>query len=154
MRLVALVLLACCVVALPTLAHAGCGERRNRTAEKAFGDSWAADAPCRGEPDELGAGGVDWRDDEEPPLRRTMGIAGMGAGAAMLGSGGALVLSSVFLAEGSTPQKVTRYGGIGFAVAGGALFLTGAILTLIDVAAAPAPTPDGRGGQLVAAFTF
>lgn len=154
MRPIAVILLACSVLALPVAAEASCHGSEDRTGRTAFGDGWNSPAePCREtEQDDLYEP-IDWNDDR-PSSLRTLGISGMGGGAGLAGIGGTLVLTSLFLPDGSPAQKVAWYGGVGTAITGGALFVTGAVLALIDAAAAPAPTPDGRGGQLVVAFRF
>lgn len=83
-----------------------------------------------------------------------MGITGMGAGASLAGAGGVAFLLSRLLSKDTNAREVTGDVGVGLAIAGGALFVAGAALVGIDLLTAPAPTPDGRGAQLVLALDF
>jgi hypothetical protein len=79
----------------------------------------------------------------------------MGAGASFAGAGGLAILGSRLLGSRDNEVRgVARDVGLGMAILGGALFLAGATLVGIDLLTAPAPTPDGRGAQLVLAFDF
>jgi hypothetical protein len=87
---------------------------------------------------------------------RSLGLAGMAAGTTFAGLGGTSLLSAYLSEDGSKTQKVFRGMGLGMLVAGGTLFLAGAVLVAADAlqAPVPAPTPDGRGAQLSFALRF
>jgi hypothetical protein len=68
--------------------------------------------------------------------------------------GGVFLLASLGAQQGSAARADLRGVGFGFLAAGGGLFAAGAVLLGADAAAAPAPTPDRRGAQLVVALRF
>ena len=60
---------------------------------------------------------------------------------------------TIFLDSSTKPYKFFYWGGIGVAGLGGAIFVAGGTMLIID-AVTPAPTPDHKGAQLMVAFRF
>lgn len=154
---------ACLSVFAPGLARAGCKE--DRSAERLFahpygepGQQQCSEDDAR--PLQLEPRGKeltlsdDLRDTRGDRPLKLMGITGMATGSALLGGGGMSLLASLFMEADSNGQKVFRGAGLGLAIGGGVLFLAGATMVGIDSLVAPAPTPDGRGAQLMVARRF
>ncbi len=125
--------------------------------ERAFSHPYGGgEASPRSEPSTAPAPGADLADlrDERPRPLRTLAIAGLGAGASTAGLGGLILLCSLGAQSGGSTRADLRGVGIGVLAVGGTLFAAGAVLLGVDAIAAPAPTPDGRGAQLVIALRF
>lgn len=153
-------------LSLPALASGV----EDRAADQLFGYSYGEAAPTRASaPDaergadklELEFRGADGDSflDHEPrrgSMLKQLGISGTGTGASLLGLGGLLFLGSRFIDKGTTSRTALSHGGLTLVGLGGALFVTGAIMLGIDASRTPKPVPtaDGRGAQLIYAFTF
>ena len=138
-----------------TVALADC--LNDRAADRAFAHPYGEPAKCQDEPASPSPeADRDLREDH-PSALRVLGISGLAAGSSIAGLGGTLWFTSLFLDDQSRSYKVLHPTGIGVAIAGGALFLAGATLLGIDALsgpASPAPTPDGRGAQLLVSWRW
>ncbi|MGI5863541.1 MAG: hypothetical protein ACOX6T_16005 [Myxococcales bacterium] len=148
--------LAALAVALPVQAHAGC---RDGGADRLFAHPYGEPAGDCGElrsHPELALPEREQFFEHRRSERRLqlLGIAGMGSGAGLAGLGGAVYLGSRLTSRNWQVRPLLGDIGVGMAIAGGALFVTGALLVGADLLTAPAPTPDGRGAQLVLAARF
>ena len=127
--------------------------------ERVFAHPYGEPAACP-DPGEKGPkraaepDGLDLRD--EPPGRplRALGLSGIGSGVSIAALGGVFLLSSLSTGAATSERAFLKGAGVGLAVAGGALFAAGAVLLGLDALAAPAPTPDRKGAQLLIALRF
>jgi hypothetical protein len=128
---------------------------KENSADKIFAHPYGEPpAPCKVEP------GLDKEpdtnpltDDRGPRKLRTLGLSGMEGGATVAGLGGVMLILSIFLDSNTKVYKAFYWGGIGVASLGGAIFLTGGTLLIIDAVSA-GPTPDKKGAQITVAFRF
>jgi len=151
-----LALLPALLLALPARASSPQDDRlSDHLFEHPYGEpgtSTGRDAPAPVE----GLGESSWTEEkfDEPRPLKHLAIAGMGGGAGLAGFGGSLVLTSLAFEEGSDARGIFRKTGIGLAIAGAGVLLAGATLLGIDALAAPSPTPDAKGAQLVLSLRF
>ena len=151
------------LLAFPAGVRAECPPG-DKVADNVFGHAYGepSSAPCRDDaPREVREhpstkADAEFRDEhpEERHSLRTIGFTGIGTGSTLAGLGGGLLLGSLFTDPAGTPHAVLHNGGLGLVIGGGAVVLAGVVLLGIDAIAAPAPTHDGRGAQLMVAFRF
>ncbi|HCF61312.1 MAG TPA: hypothetical protein DFS52_25365 [Myxococcales bacterium] len=155
-RLLPVLTLAALALALPMQAHAGCGDRgADRLFAHPYGEPAAGCDELRSDPELPSPEREQFFEHPRGERRLQMlGITGMGSGAGLAGLGGAVFLSSRLTSRDGQVRPLLGDIGVGLAIAGGALFVTGALLVGVDLLTAPAPTPDGRGAQLVLAMSF
>jgi hypothetical protein len=164
-RALALILIAAGVTTVPARSLAADCQPQDRSADQIFAHPYGEPtAPCPTEP-KAAAGSLEAEhenilaDDRGPRKLYTIGVTGVEAGATIAVFGGLLALISTFMDNDSNqkPGKTKEglmWTGIGAASLGGAVAVAGIVLIGIDYIAAPAPTPDKKGAQLVLAFRF
>jgi hypothetical protein len=164
-RSLALFLLAVGMTAVPARSLAADCQPQDRSADQIFAHPYGEPtAPCPVEP-KATPGSLESEhenilaDDRGPRRLHTIGISGVEAGATIAVLGGLLSLVSAFMDNDSNgkegkAKEGLKWTGIGAASLGGAVAVAGIVLIGIDYIAAPAPTPDRKGAQLVLAFRF
>ncbi len=162
-RLATLTLLASLAAAFPSTARAADCANPDPNADRIFHPYGEPPSPCpveavtpktsleRENEDVL-------KDDRGPRQLQNMGISGLQGGASIAALGGFLYLISLFFDEGERSAEVFKWGGIGMAAVGGAVFVAGGVLLAIDAITAPPAAPPGSqkitGAQVLVTVHF
>lgn len=163
-RLATLTLLATLAAAFPSTARAADCANPDTNADRIFHPYGEPPTPCPAEPAVTPKTSLDrenenvLRDDRGPRQLQNLGISGLQGGASIAALGGFFYLISLFLAEGDRAGEVFKWGGIGVAAVGGAVFVAGGVLLAIDAITAPPAAPPGSqkitGAQVLVTVRF